>query len=81
MLACVDAGSEISDVVEKADCGWAVVPEDVAALAQKMHQVHLLPGNELKKMGSNGFNYAMRHFSKAENLKKLVNIVNNVIPK
>lgn len=81
VLACVDAGSEISEVIEKTNCGWVVEPENIAELAQKMQQLILLTDTELYDMGNNGFKYAMAHFSKAENLKKLLNIVINAIPK
>lgn len=81
VLTCVDAGSDISDIVEQGNCGWVIAPENVMLLAEKMEQVAGLPADELKTMGNNGFNYAMQHFSKAENLKKLLNIVDSILPK
>ena len=77
VIACVDNKSDTADAIREADCGWIVPPDSVDDLAQMMRDVAGKHLNVLCEKGRNGFDYAMLHFSKNENLPKILKIIEN----
>jgi glycosyltransferase involved in cell wall biosynthesis len=75
VIACVDIDSDTANAILEANCGWIIQPESPNELAKKMKDISELPKKELEQKGENGFDYAMTHFSKRENLEKLVSFV------
>ena len=75
VLASVDAGSDTAHCIGEAACGWVGEPEDVEWLARKMADVAALPEPTLHAMGQSGRSYALEHFSKAANVRRLAALV------
>ena len=71
VIACVDADSEIAQVVEKSGAGWIVPPDDPVALKESMNQVISIPAGKMETMGKNGYKFATDYFSKENNLRLL----------
>lgn len=79
VIACVDEESDTSSAIREADCGWVISPENPVALCQIMKIVISLPVNELRRLGKNGFNYALENYSKSKNLKKILTLIDDVL--
>jgi len=79
IIACVESDSDTAFIINNAECGWIVPPEDTDALARQMQWVARLDKNELDKRGENGFKYAMNNFSANANLIKLVSVFTEVL--
>jgi colanic acid biosynthesis glycosyl transferase WcaI len=62
VLASVDADSEIVWIVEQAECGIAIPPDDVDALEQAIRRALIQP--DLETYGTNGRLYVEDHFSR-----------------
>jgi len=77
VIACVDFQSDTATAIREADCGWIVTPDSVDELSQVMKAVVGKAGNVLSEKGRNGFNYAMLHYSKKENLPKILKVIEN----
>lgn len=80
VIACVDEDSDTANVITSTNCGWVIPPEDQNSLIKIMNIVAGLSGEELQQKGLNGFKYAIEHFSKRNNLKKLSDTINETIP-
>ena len=75
IIASLDIGSTSERVITEAKAGWVIEPENEKMLTKTMKEAFLLDENELKVMGENGYNYSVKHFSKKNNLPKIVNII------
>ncbi len=75
ILACVEAESDVAEIVEKGSCGWVCEPENSTLLTEKMKKVAGVNRKVLVSMGESGFNYAQEHLTKSVNLNKLADIV------
>lgn len=79
IIASLEEKSDIASAINNSKCGWVVPPEDIDSLSDTLKAVSSIPKIERQEYGQNGFNYAMENFSKKENLKKLVSIINKMI--
>lgn len=79
VIACVDNGSDTANAVMAAKCGWVVPPEDIGQLVLSLHEAANTPCNELLDMGIHGFDYAMEHFSKRNNLDKMIQLISETL--
>lgn len=79
IIATVDADSDTAYAIRNAKCGWVLPPENLSSLAQKLKMVVSLPKDEVEIFGENGYNYALNNFSKNNNLKKVINILEQSI--
>lgn len=79
VIACVDNQSATADAIREADCGWIVPPDSVEDLSQMMLNVAGKQIDVLNEKGKNGFNYAMFHYSKKENLPKILEIIEKTV--
>jgi len=79
IIACVEKDSDVSNIINQADCGYVVNPEDIDDLAFVMKQVYTTNRNKLKELGLNGRKYAISYLSKNINLNKIVTIIKNQI--
>lgn len=75
VLATVDAESDTARCIHEAQYGWVGEPENVALLAAKMAEVVALPPAVLAAMGQRGRAYGLKHFSKAEGVRRLAEVV------
>ena len=79
IIASVDEDSDVARSIIAANCGWIVPPENVEQLAHNMRDATLIPSVQLEIYGKNGFNFAMKTFSKKTNLQKVISIIENSI--
>ena len=75
IIACIDSDSDTADVIRKSNCGWIVEPENVDSLSKKMEEVISMPTAQLTEMGKRGCEYALEHFSRKNNVSKIVQII------
>lgn len=75
IIACVDTASDTAYSVKQANCGWIIPSENSELLTKAMKTAAAMPESKLQRIGGNGFNYAMKNFSKKNNLQKLVRII------
>lgn len=81
ILATLDVGSDTARCIQEAQCGWVGEPEHVEWLAAKMAEVAALPSAVLEAMGQRGHTYGLKHFSKAEGVKRLSDVILSVSKK
>ncbi|MBR5132351.1 MAG: glycosyltransferase family 4 protein [Alistipes sp.] len=79
IIACVDAESDVANIITKGECGWITSPENIDALKETMLYVSQCTNSDLIKMGNNAYKYVQEHLSRKVNLEKLVNLVVNSI--
>lgn len=63
VIASADPDSELAWVVEAANCGWAVPPDEAAALAQAVRHAYQ-DQSTLRQKGQNGRHYVTAHHSR-----------------
>ena len=65
------------ELVEKADCGVCVPPEDSASLAGAIEQLYSDP--ELReRLGGNGRDYVVRHLSREQTARDYITVLQRV---
>lgn len=74
VIAGVDAGSDTAETVNRAQCGWVIAPENMDEWIQIFQKVIAMPKAELKKLGNNGYNFAIENFSRKRNLQKMIDL-------
>jgi len=79
IIACVDDQSDTENVILESNCGWVLQPDNEFDLIQTMRKVIKLKKEELQQKGANGFEYAITHFSRLKNLKKLINLIEETL--
>lgn len=79
IIACVDANSDTANAIVEAGCGWVLEPENDEKLAKYMKEAYFCQQKILDKKGQNGFDYAIKHFSKSKNLPIMINTILSVI--
>lgn len=72
VIGCVDEGSDTAEAIRKSGCGWVIEPENAALLAERMKEVYATEKMLLKEKSEKAFKYGLEHFSKSENLRKLI---------
>jgi len=77
IIASIDIGSEVADIMEYSSCGWVIEPENEKQLIGCMDAALKSKQDKLKKMGERAFQYATKNLSKESNLMKLVLIIKN----
>jgi glycosyltransferase involved in cell wall biosynthesis len=75
VLAAVDADSDTARCIREAQCGWVGKPEDVDWMAERMAAIASLVPDTRIQMGERGRRYALKVFSKAENVRQLASVV------
>lgn len=79
IIGCVDEDSDTSNAIKDADCGWVIEPENVNELAKTMQMIASLDRAYLKEKAENAQVYGLSHFSKKENLVKLVKVIEDIL--
>lgn len=79
IIGCVDADSDTADAINNANCGWVIDPENPELLSDTMKKVSSLSATILNDKSEKSLGYGLAHFSKKENLRKLVSIIENVL--
>ena len=75
IIGSLDEISDTAKAIIDADCGIVVSPENKNELIAAMRNISVWAKSVLEEKGENGFNYAMKYFSRSRNLEKLIRIV------
>jgi glycosyltransferase involved in cell wall biosynthesis len=76
IIGCIEEDSDAAGIINSSECGWIVPPEDIESLTNIMEKVAKLDNKELQIKGKNGFNYALEHLSRKNNLQRMIAIIN-----
>lgn len=76
LLLAIDGASR--ELVEAAECGIYVEPENVLDIANKLKDIHTKP-QILKAMGENGYHYAQAHFDREKLAGEYLSYLEEVI--
>lgn len=79
IIGCIDEGSDTANAILEADGGWVIEPENVSKLAETMRQVASSESADLENKGKKAQEYGLAHFSKKENLNKLVKVIEDIL--
>lgn len=79
IIACVEEDSDTADTISLAKCGWIVYPQNIDSLSEMMKIVVSLPSEHLQNLGINGFNYALKNFSKNTNLQNVRSVIDELV--
>lgn len=79
IIGCVDEDSDTANAIKDADCGFVIEPENVEKLAETMKMVATLNRAYLKEKAEKAQIYGLSHFSKKENLGKLVKVIEEIL--
>lgn len=79
IIGCLDADSDTANAISEAECGWIIEPENAGRLASMMEIVTSLDETCLKEKSDKAFSYGISHFSKKENLDKLVKVIEDAL--
>lgn len=75
VLACVEAESDVADIIQKAQCGWIARPDNIKDIQIAMKQAVSVNKVELSKMGDNGYCFAKEKLTANVNLLLLEEII------
>src|SRR5690606_26559762 len=75
IIGSLDVDSDTALAIIESGAGVVREPENEALLVKAMREAASRPAEDIKIMGENGFNYAMKNFSKKQNLQKIINII------
>jgi len=67
------------DLVESADCGFFIEPENPKYWADKIEKILTTSKVRLARMGENGYQYALEHFDRIRLAKSYVKFIENKI--
>lgn len=76
IIGSLDRESDTARVIFASDCGIVVNPEDEDELIGAMKTIMAMSDGQRKRLGENGFKYAMEYLSKRSNLDKIINVIN-----
>lgn len=79
VIGCVDAGSDTAEAIREAECGWVIEPENAALLAERMKEAYATEKTKLKVKSDKSLHYGLTHFSKSENLCKLIGAFDGIL--
>lgn len=75
VLACVDPGSPVAEIVSEANCGWVCNVNDPATITAAFQRASSTSELQRQQMGRNGKTYAEANLSRQANLSHLKKIV------
>ena len=79
ILASVDAESDTARCINDSNAGWVCEPENVEQISNLMQRIVGFKREELSTMGISGREYAVKEFSRTENLRILTNACKAII--
>ncbi len=79
VLASVDAESDTARCIKDSNAGWVCEPENIEQISNLMQKIVGLNKEEFNTMGTSGREYAVKEFSRTENLKILANACKAII--
>jgi len=79
IIGSLDLESDTAKAIKESGCGVVVKPENEDELIVAMNTAFNWSNQILKKKGNAGFEYAMKNFSKRENLQKIISVFDNIL--
>jgi len=79
IIGCIDADSDTANAIRESGCGWVIQPENVEKLSETMRSVASLEKSYLNEKGKRARAYGLDHFSKKENLNRLVKVIEDIL--
>lgn len=79
VIASVDQVSATARYIHDADCGIAVVPDDIDSLADGFLRFAALPLEERLRMGNNSRSFAETHLTRTINLKMVCDEIERIV--
>lgn len=79
VVASVDQVSATTRYIHEADCGLSVKPDSVDGLADAFRYFSQLSLDERRRMGNNSREFANKHLTRAVNLKKVCDAIEEII--
>ncbi len=67
------------DLVEQANCGFFVEPENINDFANKIRTNISKPSEEMKKIGENGYRYAKEHFDREKLSRRYIKKIKSIV--
>lgn len=81
ILASIDKGSTAERYIKEGQCGIAVEPDNLAALADGFKAFVTLGNEQLEQMSKNSRKFAEANLTRKANLPKVIEIIENAINK
>ncbi len=75
IIASIDIGSEVANIIEHSSCGWVIEPDNEKQLINHMKMALKMDQDDLIIMGEKGLQFARKNLSKVKNLTKLISII------
>ncbi|MCD8378052.1 MAG: glycosyltransferase family 4 protein [Candidatus Gastranaerophilales bacterium] len=63
IISCYDFNSSLTNLIEKSDCGYCVLPNDDEGLADRIYKLYT-DTDEAKKKGVNGYEFLLNNLTK-----------------
>ncbi len=79
IIGCMDADCDTANAIIEAGCGWVIEPENIEKLAEQMRKITALEASDLEAKGKKAQEYGLSHFSKKENLNRLVKVIEDIL--
>jgi len=79
IIGSLDLESDTAKAIKESGCGIVVEPENENELIKAMNATALWTNKDREEKGNLGFEYALTNFSKKENLKKIISVIESVI--
>ena len=77
IIAVADIGSEVSRVIEAANCGRVLTANSSKEIGDALIEFSQLSSNQLDQLGESGKYYAKQHFNQKDNLSNVIHIILN----
>ena len=78
ILCCADEHSDIARTIRKAACGWSIPASDPDTMARMIAALSHESSSDLRQLGEQGREYALRHMTRAANLPRLIDLMKAV---
>jgi colanic acid biosynthesis glycosyl transferase WcaI len=78
VVAVASSGSALAKAVERSGAGWVVGPGDTEALTAKIEEIAALDGNERRRRGEAGRDFALREYAPGAGASRIVSVLERV---
>jgi glycosyltransferase involved in cell wall biosynthesis len=79
IIGSLDLDSDTAEAIRNAGCGLVVLPEDEVELISALKIAAGWSKSERESKGLAGFEYAIKHFSKKNNLSEVLSLINRLL--
>ena len=78
IVVSVDMTSEVANIIRDSNCGWVVEAENNECLQNLFIDILKLDKENIKSIGENSYSFALENLTKDRNLKKIVDLLQNL---